>query len=79
MGKLYIRIPGKMEDLTPKIIGKYRIEEEIAEGNWGKVKRAVHTETGQEVAIKILFRPRLEKKIKEGVKRLYQYPVLKGD
>ena len=35
-------------------IGKYELHETIGKGSYGKVKRAIDTETGQEVAIKFL-------------------------
>lgn len=79
---------------TLKIIGKYRMEEEIAEGsthhtnyahsiyssgNWGKVRRGMDTETEQPVAIKIFFAPRIERKIKNGLRRIYdEYELVRG-
>lgn len=64
---------------TPKIIGRYQIEDEIGEGNWGKVKRAIDTATGQPLAVKIFFRPKLSRKIKDGVARLYyEYELVRG-
>jgi serine/threonine protein kinase len=64
---------------TPKIIGHYQLEHEIGEGNWGRVRRAIDTRTGQPVAIKIFFRPRLDRKIKNGVARLYgEYELVRA-
>ena len=37
-----------------KTIGKYELRESLGEGTFGKVKRGVHTETKQDVAIKII-------------------------
>lgn len=64
---------------TPKIIGRYRIEEEIGEGNWGKVRRATDTETHHQLAIKIFYRPKLSRKIRDGVGRLYaEYELVRS-
>jgi len=43
-------------DLSPElqIVGNYSIGELIASGNYGKVKKANHIETGAEVAVKII-------------------------
>ncbi|EJU00526.1 Pkinase-domain-containing protein [Dacryopinax primogenitus] len=43
------------DDATP-IIGQYKVLENIGEGSFGKVKLAVHTVTGQKVAMKIINR-----------------------
>lgn len=48
-------------------------------GNWGKVKRGLDTETEQPVAIKIFFKPRIERKIKNGLQRIYdEYEIVRG-
>ncbi|XP_057867023.2 CBL-interacting serine/threonine-protein kinase 15-like [Cryptomeria japonica] len=41
------------------LMGKYEIEKLIGEGEWGKVYRAVHTKTGDTVAIKLLDKKKL--------------------
>jgi serine/threonine protein kinase len=44
-----------------KTVGKYVLHETLGEGSFGKVKRAVHTETHEAVAIKILDKDQIEK------------------
>ncbi|KAL6001882.1 CBL-interacting serine/threonine-protein kinase 21 [Asimina triloba] len=52
------------------IIGKYQLGRTIGEGNFGKVKVAVNTETGQSVAIKIIDKTMvIENKLMDQVKR----------
>jgi len=59
---------------TPKIIGGYEMGgEEMGVGSWGRVKLGRDSRTGQLVAVKIFFRPRLERKLKGGLDRLYGY------
>ncbi len=68
---------------SPGLIGKYQVLNEIGQGtktaehinlilsgNWGKVKLGLDTETGEQVAIKILYRQRIERKMKNGLDRL---------
>ena len=44
-----------------KTVGKYVLHETLGEGSFGKVKRAVHIETHEAVAIKILDKDQIEK------------------
>mmetsp|Transcript_28643 Transcript_28643/g.92219 ORF Transcript_28643/g.92219 Transcript_28643/m.92219 type:complete len:436 (-) Transcript_28643:226-1533(-) len=44
-----------------KTVGKYDIGRTLGEGTFGKVKFAVNTETGEEVAIKVLDKERIQK------------------
>lgn len=51
-------------------IGKYEIHRNLGEGQFGKVKEAVHMETGQRFAVKIIRKDRIQKeKDVESVKR----------
>tara|TARA_R110002050_G_scaffold181674_1_gene315152 strand:+ start:377 stop:811 length:435 start_codon:yes stop_codon:yes gene_type:complete len=53
-----------------KKIGKYELGKTLGEGRFGKVKFGINTETGEQVAIKILVKSKvLEMKAVERVKR----------
>jgi len=45
----------------PKRVGKYEIGKTLGEGTFGKVKRAVNTETQEIVAIKVLDKEKIQK------------------
>lgn len=64
-----------------QVIGDYIVKETIGKGSFGKVKRGIHSPTGQEVAIKILNRQKLktanmDKKIRREIKilKLFRHP-----
>jgi carbon catabolite-derepressing protein kinase len=44
---------------TAQRLGQYRIEKTLGEGSFGKVKLAVHSTSGQKVALKIINRRKL--------------------
>jgi serine/threonine protein kinase len=44
----------------PKRVGKYEIGKTLGEGTFGKVKYAVNSETGEQVAIKILSKAQIQ-------------------
>eukprot|EP00163_Fabomonas_tropica_P027260 TRINITY_DN5198_c0_g1_i1.p2 TRINITY_DN5198_c0_g1~~TRINITY_DN5198_c0_g1_i1.p2 ORF type:complete len:100 (+),score=26.40 TRINITY_DN5198_c0_g1_i1:148-447(+) len=44
-----------------KVVGKYSIGKTLGEGTFGKVKFATNTQTGQNVAIKILDKRKIQK------------------
>ena len=46
---------------VPKRVGKYELGKTLGEGTFGKVKRAVNTETGKIVAIKVLDKDKIQK------------------
>ena len=53
-----------------KIVGKYDLQQTIGQGAYGKVKYAVHTETGEPVAIKYLDKEKIqENKMVTQIKR----------
>ncbi|KAE9407418.1 Pkinase-domain-containing protein [Gymnopus androsaceus JB14] len=56
-------------------LGEYTVIEEIAQGTFGVVKKAVHTVTGHQVAMKYLPKARIasEKSSKNRIKREYDY------
>jgi len=56
-----------------KIISGYEWREEIGRGAWGKVRRVVHLGSGEECAVKILYRYTLGRKIKDGIRLFEQY------
>lgn len=41
------------------IVGNYKIEKTIGQGTFGKVKLAIHSLTGEKVAVKILEKDRI--------------------
>mgnify|MGYP003878519725 CR=1 FL=1 len=45
----------------PKRVGKYEIGHTLGQGTFGKVKLATNVETGQQVAIKILDKEKIQK------------------
>ena len=45
----------------PKRVGKYELGKTLGEGTFGKVKRAVNTETQKIVAIKVLDKDKIQK------------------
>lgn len=47
--------------MSKKTVGKYEIGRTLGEGTFGKVKHAVNSETGNEVAIKVLDKERIQK------------------
>ena len=49
------------------IINNYIFKEDIGEGNFGKVKLAIHKETGEEFAIKILNKKQIKIKMKNTI------------
>lgn len=44
---------------TEQRIGAYKVIRTLGEGSFGKVKLAIHTSTGQQVALKIIARKKL--------------------
>ena len=60
-----------------KIINGYEWKEEIGKGAWGKVRRVVHLESGEDCAVKILYKCTLSRKIKDGIKLFQQYMASK--
>ncbi|KAJ8612384.1 hypothetical protein CTAYLR_007941 [Chrysophaeum taylorii] len=50
-----------MAAAAKKTVGKYEIGRTLGEGTFGKVKHAVNTETGEQVAIKVLDKERIQK------------------
>ena len=44
-----------------KTVGKYQIGKTLGEGTFGKVKFAINTETGENVAIKVLDKEKIQK------------------
>jgi serine/threonine protein kinase len=39
------------EDLEPAYVGQYNFEKNIGQGTYGKVKLAIHSETGEKVPL----------------------------
>eukprot|EP00741_Cyanophora_paradoxa_P017791 tig00021017_g17183.t1 len=56
-------------DVVTEIVGPYKIKGTIGAGSFAKVKLAVHTQTGEEVAVKIFDRSRLQKKDEKMVEK----------
>lgn len=62
------------ERRTGQRIGQYSVRETLGEGSFGKVKLAVHSDSGQEVALKIIARKKLISRDMAGrVEREIQY------
>lgn len=53
-----------------KVIDGHEWGPVIGEGAWGKVRQCRHVATGEDRAVKIMYRCKLERKIKEGIERL---------
>lgn len=69
-------VPLMMGNPRRKIINGYEWDEEIGKGAWGKVRRVRYVATGEECAVKILYKSMLSRKIKNGLQLLYEYVSL---
>lgn len=66
--------PSPTEEFLPesKIINGYQWAEVVGKGTWGKVRRVIHLASGTEAAVKIVYRARISRKIRNGLELFYK-------